>query len=253
MSAILEVRGLRKAFGGHVVLDDVSLGFEPRRLSALIGPNGAGKTTCFNLLSGFLAPDAGEIRFEGRDVTRLPPDRRARLGICRSFQILNLFDDYTVLENVRLAVPAMRTRGFDCWTPAPSLAEAGDRAAAVIRLIGLAGREHVEARFLSYGQRRLLEIGVALAGDPTLLLLDEPTSGLGSRPMETLRDLVQRLSASLTIVVIEHDMDFVLSLSHHIAVLHRGTVIAEGPPAAIRDHPEVREAYLGRLALARAR
>jgi len=253
VSAILEVRGLRKAFGGHVVLDDVSLGFEPRRLSALIGPNGAGKTTCFNLLSGLLAPDAGEIRFGGRDITRLPPDRRARLGICRSFQILNLFDDCTVLENVRLAVPAMRARGFDCWTPAPSVTEAGDRAAAVVGLIGLAGREHVEARYLSYGQRRLLEIGVALAGDPTLLLLDEPTSGLGSRPMETLRDLVQRLSASLTIVVIEHDMDFVLSLSHHIAVLHRGIVIAEGPPEAIRDHPEVREAYLGRLALARAR
>jgi branched-chain amino acid transport system ATP-binding protein len=122
----------------------------------------------------------------------------------------------------------------------------------VIRLIGLAGREHVEARYLSYGQRRLLEIGVALAGEPALLLLDEPTSGLGSRPMETLRELVQRLSASLTVVVIEHDMDFVLSLSHHVAVLHRGTVIAQGPPAAIRDDPEVREAYLGRLAFARS-
>ena len=114
-----------------------------------------------------------------------------------------------------------------------------------MRLIGLAGREHVAAKFLSYGQRRLLEIGVALAGEPELLLLDEPTSGLGSRPMETLRALVQRLSEHLTIVVIEHDMDFVLSLSHHVAVLHRGTVIAEGPPAAVRDNAEVREAYLG--------
>jgi branched-chain amino acid transport system ATP-binding protein len=249
---VLETRGLRKAFGGHIVLDDVTLGFAPRRLTALIGPNGAGKTTCFNLLTGLLAPDAGEIRFEGREITRLAPDRRARLGICRSFQVLTLFDDATVLENVRVAVPAMRARGFDCWTPAPSVAEATDRAAAVIRLVGLAGREHVAARYLSYGQRRLLEIGVALAGEPTLLLLDEPTSGLGSRPMETLRDLVQRLSASLTIVVIEHDMDFVLSLSHHVAVLHRGTVIAQGPPEAIRDDPEVREAYLGRLAFARS-
>jgi branched-chain amino acid transport system ATP-binding protein len=253
VSAVLETRGLRKAFGGHVVLEDVSLAFEANRLSALIGPNGAGKTTCFNLLGGLLPPDAGEIRFKGQDITRLPPDRRARLGICRSFQILNLFDDYTVLENLRVAVPALRARGFDCWTPAPSIGEAEDRAAAVARLVGLAGREHVEARYLSYGQRRLLEIGVALAGEPELLLLDEPTSGLGSRPMETLRDLVQRLASTLTIVVIEHDMDFVLSLSHHIAVLHRGTVIAEGPPEAIRDHAEVREAYLGRLAPGRSR
>ncbi len=250
---ILEARGLGKAFGGNVVLDDVSLAFEPARLTALIGPNGAGKTTCFNLLTGFLQPDRGQILFRDRDVTRLAPHRRARLGICRSFQVLNLFNDYTVLENVRVAVPALRRRGPDCWTPAGALAEARDRAMAVIRLIGLAGREHVLARHLSYGQRRLLEIGVALAGEPEVLLMDEPTSGLGSRPMETLRDLVQRLSERLTIVVIEHDMDFVLSLSHAIAVLHRGTVIAEGPPEAIRDHPEVREAYLGTLRYTRAR
>jgi len=245
----LEARGLRKAFGGHVVLDGVDLAFGTGRLSALIGPNGAGKTTCFNLLTGFLAADGGEIRLKGEDVTRLPPYRRARLGICRSFQILNLFDDDTVLENVRVAVPAMRARGFDCWTPAGVLSEARDRAARIVRLIGLAGRERVAARYLSYGQRRLLEIGVALAGEPEVLLLDEPTSGLGVRPMETLRELVQQLSRRLTIVVIEHDMDFVLTLSDHVAVLHRGRVIAEGPPAAIRDHPEVREAYLGRLGM----
>ena len=250
---ILQTLGLRKAFGGNVVLDDVSLAFQPRRLSAIIGPNGAGKTTCFNLLTGFLQPDRGEVRFRGQDITALPPDRRARLGICRSFQILTLFNDYTVLENVRVAVPAMRRRGFDCWTPAGDLAEAEDKAARIIRMIGLAGREHVLAKHMSHGQRRLLEIGVALAGEPEVLMMDEPTSGLGSRPMETLRDLVQRLAEGLTIVVIEHDMDFVLSLSHHIAVLHRGTVIAEGPPEAIRDNPEVREAYLGRLRYAKAR
>jgi len=243
---VLEARGLHKAFGGHVVLDHVDLAFPPGRLSALIGPNGAGKTTCFNLLTGFLAADAGQVRFKGRDVTRLPPHRRARLGICRSFQVLNLFDEDTVLENVRLAVPAMRARGFDCWTPAGAVSEADDRAVRIVRLIGLAGRERVAARYLSYGQRRLLEIGVALAGEPEVLLLDEPTSGLGMRPMETLRDLVRQLAEQLTIVVIEHDMDFVLTLSHHVAVLHRGRVIAEGPPAAIREHPEVREAYLGR-------
>jgi branched-chain amino acid transport system ATP-binding protein len=248
---ILETRGLRKAFGGHVVLEDVSLRFQANRLSAMIGPNGAGKTTCFNLLTGFLAPDRGEILFKGQDITALAPDQRARLGICRSFQILNLFNDSTVLENVRVAVPTLRQRGFNVWTPAGAIREAEDKAAAIIRLIGLAGREHVEAKYLSYGQRRLLEIGITLAGEPELLLLDEPTSGLGMRPMETLRDLVQRLSADLSIVVIEHDMDFVLTLSHFIAVLHRGTVIAEGLPEAIRDNAEVREAYLGRLKHAR--
>lgn len=251
-SPILETRGLRKAFGGHVVLEDVNLRFEPARLSAIIGPNGAGKTTCFNLLNGFLAPDRGQILFRGRDITPLAPEERARLGVCRSFQILNLFNDYTVLENVRVAVPAMRQRGSNLWTPAGAISEAQDKAARIIRLIGLAGREHVEAKYLSYGQRRLLEIGVTLAGEPEVLLLDEPTSGLGMRPMETLRDLVKRLSEDLTIVVIEHDMDFVLTLSHHIAVLHRGMVIAEGPPEAIQNNAEVREAYLGRLKYARA-
>lgn len=244
---LLETRGLRKAFGGHVVLDGVDLAFARGRLSALIGPNGAGKTTCFDLLTGFLAPDGGEIRFNGRDVTRLPPHRRARLGICRSFQILNLFDDDTVLENVRLAVPAMRARGFDGWRPAAAVRDAEDRAAGIVRLIGLAGREHVAARYLSYGQRRLLEIGVALAGEPELLLLDEPTSGLGMAPMETLRDLVRQLSQRVTVVVIEHDMDFVLTLSDHVLVLHRGRLIAEGPPAAVREDAGVREAYLGRV------
>jgi branched-chain amino acid transport system ATP-binding protein len=250
---ILELRGVRKAFGGHVVLDGVDLAFAPRRLSALIGPNGAGKTTCFNVLTGFVPPDDGRVLFKGGDITGLRPHRRAQLGLCRSFQILNLFDDYTVLENIRVATPAMRRRAFDCWTPAGDVSEAEDRAAAIIRLIGLHGREHVSARFMSYGQRRLLEIGVALAGEPELLLMDEPTSGLGSRPMETLRELVQRLAAGLTIVVIEHDMDFVLRLSHHVAVLHRGQVIAQGPPEAIREHPEVREAYLGTLRYARGR
>jgi len=247
VTPILETRNVRKAFGGHVVLDDVTLRFAPRRLSSVIGPNGAGKTTCFNLLTGFLRPDAGAVLFKGEDISRLPPERRARLGICRSFQILNLFNDYTVLENIRVAVPALRRRGFDVWTPAGAVSEAEDKAARIIRTVGLAGREHVAAKFMSYGQRRLLEIGVALAGEPEVLLMDEPTSGLGSRPMETLRDLVRRLSQDLTIVVIEHDMSFVLALSQHIAVLHRGTVIAEGPPQAIRDNAEVREAYLGKL------
>ena len=247
MTAVLEARGLRKAFGGNVVLDGVDLTVLEHRLTAVIGPNGAGKTTCFNLLTGLLAPDGGRILFKDRDITAATPDVRARLGLCRSFQILNLFDDFTVQENVRVATPAMRRRGFDAWTPAGAVSEAQDKAAGIVRLIGLAGRESVAAKYLSYGQRRLLEIGVALAGEPELLLMDEPTSGLGSRPMDTLRELVRRLSRSLTVVVIEHDMNFVLTLSDHIVVLHRGSVIAEGPPDAIRENAEVREAYLGTL------
>ena len=248
---ILETRGVRKAFGGHVVLEDISLRFQAKRLSAIIGPNGAGKTTYFNLLTGFLTPDRGQIFFRGRDITRLPPDRRARLGICRSFQIVNLFDDFTVLENIRAAVPALRRRGFNLWTPVSTISDAEDSATRIIRVIGLSGLEHVGAKYLSYGQRRLLEIGVSLAGEPDLLLLDEPTSGLSHRPLGMLRELVQRLSEELTIVVIGHDMDFVLSLSHYIAVLHRGSVIAEGQPEAIRDNAQVREAYLGKLTHAR--
>ncbi len=244
---ILETRGIRKAFGGHLVLEDVSLRFHAKRLSAIIGPNGAGKTTYFNLLTGFLTPDRGQIVFRRREITSLPPDRRACLGICRSFQIVNLFNDSTVLENIRVAVPAFRRRGFNLWSPIGAVRDAEDSAARVIRVTGLGGLEHVQAKYLSYGQQRLLEIGVALAGEPDLLLLDEPTSGLGSGPMEALRELVQRLSEDLTIVVIEHDMDFVLSVAHHVAVLHRGTVIAEGAPQAIRDNAEVREAYLGKL------
>jgi len=245
--ALLDIQAVTMRFGGLVAVNAVSLAIEKGNLYGLIGPNGAGKTTCFNLLTGVLAPDRGEIRYRGQDITGLSPDRRARLGMCRSFQILNLFNDYTVLQNVRVAVPAMRQRGFNLWTPAGAVREAEDKAAAVIRLIDLAGRENVEAKYLSYGQRRLLEIGVALAGEPDLLLMDEPTSGLGGRPLETLRELVQRLSETLTIVVIEHDMSFVLSLSHHISVLHQGVVIAGGPPAAIRENAEVRECYLGTL------
>jgi branched-chain amino acid transport system ATP-binding protein len=244
-SPVLETTGLRKYFGGIRVLEDVNLRFEAGKLSAIIGPNGAGKTTCFNLLTGLLMPDAGHIQYRGRDITRLKPEKRTRLGISRSFQILNLFDSYTVLENVRVAVPAMRQRGLDFWTPASSVTEAQEKAAAIVKLIGLGGREHVEAKYLSYGQRRLLEIGVSLASEPDLLLMDEPTSGLGSRPREVLSDLVRRLAPTLSIVIIEHNMEFVMSLAESVTVLHRGLVIASGPPESIRDSEVVRNAYLG--------
>jgi len=217
---ILETRELRKAFGGHVVLEDVSLRFQANRLSAIIGPNGAGKTTCFNLLTGFLAPDRGAILFKGGDITALPPDRRARLGICRSFQILNLFNDSTVLENIRVAVPRMRQHGFDLWTPAGAIREAEDKAAAIIRLVGLAGREHVEAKYLSYGQRRLLEIGVTLAGEPDLLLLDEPTNHLDLDSREALEESLEVFPGS--IVFVSHDRAFIDRLATRVVDLREG-------------------------------
>jgi branched-chain amino acid transport system ATP-binding protein len=244
-SPVLETTGLRKHFGGIRVLEDVNLRFEAGKLSAIIGPNGAGKTTCFNLLTGFLMPDCGHVHYRGRDITRLKPEERTRLGISRSFQILNLFDSYTVLENVRVAVPAMRQRGLDFWCPASSVREAQEKAAAVVKLIGLGGREHVEAKYLSYGQRRLLEIGVSLASEPDLLLMDEPTSGLGSQPKEVLSNLVRRLAPTLSIVIIEHNMEFVMSLAESVTVLHHGQVIASGSPESIRESEVVRNAYLG--------
>jgi branched-chain amino acid transport system ATP-binding protein len=242
---VLETRGLRKHFGGIRVLEDINLQFETGKLSAIIGPNGAGKTTCFNLLTGFLMPDAGRIYYHQRDITRMKPEKRTRIGISRSFQILNLFDSFTVLENVRIAVPAMRQRGLDLWRPAGSVAEAQHKAAAIVKLIGLGGRENVDAKYLSYGQRRLLEIGVSLASEPKVLLMDEPTSGLGSRPKEVLSDLVRRLAPTLSIVIIEHNMEFVMALADSVTVLHRGYVVASGPPQSICESEVVRNAYLG--------
>jgi branched-chain amino acid transport system ATP-binding protein len=235
---MFEASRLHKRFGQHVVLEDVSLRFEAGRLSGIMGPNGAGKTTCFNLLTGRHAPDRGTVTFEGRDITGLPPRAIARLGISRSFQVMNLFDDYSALDNVLVATPEVRERGF-------SMLGTFQGSTDVLERVGLAGKERVRAKDLSYGDRRALEIGVALAARPRLLFLDEPTAGLGTEATARIGALVAELKRSITIVMIEHDMQFLFGLADHIYVMHWGQVIAQGSPAELRANPWVQRSSLG--------
>jgi branched-chain amino acid transport system ATP-binding protein len=238
---MFEATHLHKRFGHHVVLEDVTMTFEAGRLSGIMGPNGAGKTTCFNLLTGRYRPDRGRVTFDGRDITGLPPRAIARLGISRSFQVMNLFDDYTALDNVLVATPEIRARGFSMWG---RFAGSTD----VLHRVGLAGKEQVRARDLSYGDRRALEIGVALAARPRLLFLDEPTAGLGTEATARIARLIAELKRSITIVLIEHDMKFLFGLADHIYVMHWGQVIAQGSPAELRANPWVQRSNLGSLA-----
>ena len=238
---MFEAKHLHKRFGAHVVLEDVSLRFEAGRLSGIMGPNGAGKTTCFNLLTGRYAPDRGSVSFEGRDITGLPPRAIARLGISRSFQVMNLFDEYSALDNVLVAAPETRARGF-------SMLGSFGGASDVLERVGLAGKAGVRAKDLSYGERRALEIGVALAARPRLLFLDEPTAGLGTEATARIAALIATLKRSLTIVLIEHDMRFLFGLADHIYVMHWGQVIAQGSPDELRANPWVQRSNLGALA-----
>ena len=245
--ALFEAEGLHKRFGDQVVLEDISLSFEEGQLSGIMGPNGAGKTTCFNLLTGRYRPDRGQVRFDGEDITGLSPRRIARRGISRSFQVMNLFDDYTAIDNVLMALPAVREQGWSMWRDMGRNASAYDEAAAVLAGVGLAGKERVESRRLSYGERRSLEIGVALAARPRLLFLDEPTAGLGAEGTARLLDLILQIRRQLTIVVIEHDMRFLFKLAARISVIHWGQVIAQGSPEELQENPWVQRSSLGTL------
>jgi branched-chain amino acid transport system ATP-binding protein len=235
---MFEATHLHKRFGHHVVLEDVNMSFEAGKLSGIMGPNGAGKTTCFNLLTGRYRPDRGRVTFDGRDITGLPPRAIARLGISRSFQVMNLFDDYSALDNVLIATPEIRARGFSVWGRFAGTTD-------VLHRVGLEGKEHVRARDLSYGDRRALEIGVALAARPRLLFLDEPTAGLGTEATARIARLIAELKRSITIVLIEHDMKFLFGLADHIYVMHWGQVIAQGSPAELRANPWVQRSNLG--------
>ena len=243
--ALFEARGIHKRFGRQVVLEHIDLGFESGRLSGIMGPNGAGKTTCFNVLTGRFRPDRGRVVFDGEDITGLSPNAIARKGISRSFQIMSLFDEYSALENVLIALPEIRERGFNMIDRLAADSAAADRASGVLARVGLAGREHRRAADLAYGERRALEIGVALATEPRLLFLDEPTSGLGSEGTARLAELVQDLKRDYSIVVIEHDMQFLFNLADTISVIHWGQVIASGTPEALRENKWVRRSNLG--------
>jgi len=243
--ALFEANRLHKRFGAHVVLEDVSMRFEAGRLSGIMGPNGAGKTTCFHLLTGQYAPDRGSVTFDGRDITGMPPRAIARLGISRSFQIMNLFNDYSALDNVLVATPEVRARGFSMLG---SFGEGRGAAGDVLARVGLAGKAQVKAKDLSYGDRRALEIGVALAARPKLLFLDEPTAGLGTEGTARIASLIAELKRAITIVMIEHDMKFLFGLADHIYVMHWGQVIAQGSPDELRANPWVQRSNLGALA-----
>ena len=245
--ALFEAQHVHKRFGDQVVLEEINLAFPEGRLSGIMGPNGAGKTTCFNVLTGLYRPNRGRVVFDGEDITGLPPRAIARKGISRSFQIMNLFDDYTALENVLIALPEVRERGFNVTLHVGGDSALTDKAAGVLARVGLAGREHDGAAELSYGDRRALEIGVALATEPRILFLDEPTSGLGTEATVRLAELVIELKRTYTIVVIEHDMKFLFGLADVVSVIHWGQVIAHGTPDELRTNPWVRKSNLGKL------
>jgi branched-chain amino acid transport system ATP-binding protein len=242
---VLEVRDLRKAFDGFLAVAGVSLTVEPGQIAAIIGPNGAGKTTFFNLITGHLRPDAGTVRLRGREITARPPHDICRLGIGRSFQRTNIFPRLTVFENVQAAFLSHRGRGLDVWTPVERLYRA--ETEALLASVGLLDKTGEVSGFLSHGAQKQLELAIALASEPELLLLDEPTAGMSATETRETIQLIDRITRErrLTLLFTEHDMEVVFSIAQKITVLHQGRVIAEGTPAEVRGDPEVRRVYLG--------
>jgi branched-chain amino acid transport system ATP-binding protein len=249
MSPILETRNLSKAFGSLRATQDVTLRFEPGGRYAIIGPNGAGKTTIFNLLAGNLFPDSGSILMSERDVTRLQLSQRARLGIARSFQKNSLFSEMTVRESLAFACLLREGKTFVFWRTMRSLKAPYDEALKLAEQTGLADALDRPTRFLSYGTQRQLEVALALACRPKVLLLDEPTAGTSPEETERMSTLIAGMPPELTIIVIEHDMDLVMDIAREIIVLDYGRVLAQGTPLQIRTSELVRSRYLGRAAM----
>jgi branched-chain amino acid transport system ATP-binding protein len=242
---LLEAKGLVKRFGGLVATDNLDLAVEPGEIHAVIGPNGAGKTTLIAQLSGELKPNEGTIRFAGEDVTALAAPARSRRGLARSFQITSVFHGFTALDNVALSLQAHDGHSFRFWKNARTEASLREPARAILEEVGLGPRADVLAANLAHGEQRQLEIAMALATKPRMLLLDEPMAGMGREDSERMVALLRRLKGRETILLIEHDMDVVFALADRITVLVYGCVIATGAPAAIRANAEVRQAYLG--------
>ena len=242
---ILETRGLTKEFKGFVAVRNVSLSVRRGTIHALIGPNGAGKTTCFNLLTHFLTPTSGRIFFNGRDITGSRPARIARMGLVRSFQISAVFPHLTVLENVRIALQRKRGGSFDFWRAEDALTELDPRARELIDAVGLAEFTDTEAVLLSYGRKRALEIATTLALDPEMMLLDEPTAGMAHEDVERISTLIKKVAKDRTVLMVEHNLSVVSSLSDHITVLARGEILAQGSYATVSTNPDVVQAYMG--------
>ena len=243
--AILETRGLTKEFQGFLAVEDVALTVRRGTIHALIGPNGAGKTTVFNLLTGFLAPTRGEIRYKGRDITGLHPADIPHLGMVRSFQISAVFPHLSVLENLRVALQRALGTSFHFWRKGTSLAVLDGRARELMAAVGLEDVAHRAAVELPYGRKRALELATTLALDPEMLLLDEPTAGMGHEDVGRITGLIRRVAADRTVLLVEHNLRVVASLSHVITVLQRGRVLAEGSYAEVAENPEVKRAYMG--------
>lgn len=243
---MLQTRRLSKRFGAHVAVSGVDLDVREGTLHSIIGPNGAGKTTLFNLLSGDLQPSEGEILFKGSPITRLNSARRSHLGIARSFQRTNIFPQLSVFENVRIAAQSRTTASFNLWRAARSLRDVSRRAEEVLREIDLLEHAEQPARELAGGDQRLLELAIALATDPVLLLLDEPSQGLSPEDAKRFMGRIRKLSEAYTIVLIEHNVNLVMELSTEITVMNFGAVLARGTPQEIRNHAGVRDAYLGK-------
>jgi branched-chain amino acid transport system ATP-binding protein len=242
---LLAARSLYKHFGAVQASNNFSLEVARSELHALIGPNGAGKTTALNQLSGELAPNRGEIYFDGRRITHLPVHRRARRGLARSYQITSVFDQLTVEQNLSLAIQAHNGHSFRFWRKASQDPVIRQAIGPALERVGLEARAPIPAANLSHGEKRQLEVGMALAGHPKMLLLDEPYAGMGPGGAVELTKLFRRLKTEVTILLVEHDMQAVFALADRITVLVYGTAIASGTPDEIRNHPEVRQAYLG--------
>jgi branched-chain amino acid transport system ATP-binding protein len=246
--AILQTKNLGKSFGALTAVRDVSLGIAEGSLHSIIGPNGAGKTTLFNLLTGTFPPTSGTIIFDGKEITGTPANRIAHLGLARSFQRTNVFPAFTLLENVWVAAFATGPswKGL-LYRNTASYPEAAERARAALDDVGLLAKQHVPAREISHGEQRQLELAIALAAAPRVLLLDEPAAGLSPEETRRMVALVRTLKGRYTIVLIEHKIDIIMSVSDRISVMHFGSLIAEGAPDEIQRNPEVRRAYLGGL------
>ena len=244
---LLEIRSLHKSFGKVVTANGINLTLEKGVLTSIIGPNGAGKSTLINILSGSLHVDSGEILFEGKEITDLPIHKRVRMGLCRSFQVVNVFPELTVFNNIQIPVLAVQKRATRLFRPVSREKEAQREVEQVLERVGLQTKAHIPANALSHGDQRLLEVGIALAVRPKLLFLDEPTAGMNPVERVTLLQNIKRLSAEgkTTFVIVEHDMDIVFSLSDRVIVLHHGDIIGDGTTSEIQNSKTVKEVYLG--------